>query len=254
VGGTQFDMKNHPVDTANATTPICIGSGALSGKCAMGGYEIVSSTQTKSRITSGGVRCSGFARILHSRMLLSFTPLLRLKPLHAWEPMAFLSGVHYLLPGGTVNCVQTLKGFSNVADRPAYQDAAVKAYLPQINLNQRIYNSAGRGYPDIAALAHNYYIQINGDVGSEDGTSASSPVMGGLMGLINAHRKRANRPAVGFVRCAFSTEIYARGCRWSRVFTPLTGWHTKLRPNTEGQPIALRDHDLCHHTDDDTHH
>ena len=87
VGGTQFDLKNHPVDTANSTTPICIGTGALSGRCAMGGYEIVSSTQTKSRITSGG-------------------------------------------------------GFSNVAARPAYQDAVVEAYLPQIKLNERIYNSA----------------------------------------------------------------------------------------------------------------
>ena len=90
-------------------------------------------------------------------------------------------------------------GFSNVADRPAYQDAAVKAYLPQISLNSRIYNAAGRGYPDISALAHNYYIELNGVDSAEDGTSASSPVMGGLMALINAHRKRGGRPAVGFV-------------------------------------------------------
>jgi hypothetical protein len=49
----------------------------------------------------------GFA---HLRMPLSFTPLLlRLKLLRACEPMAFLSGVHYLLPVGTVNCIQTLK-------------------------------------------------------------------------------------------------------------------------------------------------
>lgn len=91
VGGTQFDLKNDPPSTANSSTPICTGSGDLSGKCAIkGGHEIVSSTATHSRITSGG-------------------------------------------------------GFSNVAARPAYQDAVVKAYLPQINLNPRIYNAAGRG-------------------------------------------------------------------------------------------------------------
>jgi len=143
VGGTQLDVKNHPVDTANSTTPICEGKGVLAGRCAMGGYEIVSSTQTKSRITSGG-------------------------------------------------------GFSSENDRPSYQDAAVGGYLKQINLNPRLYNQGGRGYPDIAALAHRYYIEINGQTGEEDGTSASSPVIAGLMGLLNAHRKRAGRPNLGF--------------------------------------------------------
>jgi hypothetical protein len=55
-------------------------------------------------------------------------------------------------------------------------------------------------------------------------------------------------PAYG---ARFSAGIYTRGCHWvprllasskqtcgqchsSRVFTPLTGWHCKLRPNTEG--------------------
>jgi tripeptidyl-peptidase-1 len=49
-------------------------------------------------------------------------------------------------------------------------------------LPHRIFNAAGRGYPDIAALAHNFYIQISGNVGSEDGTSASSPVIAGIIG------------------------------------------------------------------------
>lgn len=31
-----------------------------------------------------------------------------------------------------------------------------------------------------------------------DGTSASSPVVAGLVGLLNAHRQRAGRPNVGF--------------------------------------------------------
>ena len=69
--------------------------------------------------------------------------------------------------------------YAGTLHRPSYQDAAVGAYLKKINLNQRLYNAQGRGYPDIAALAHNYYIELNQNVGSEDGTSASSPVMGG---------------------------------------------------------------------------
>jgi tripeptidyl-peptidase-1 len=143
VGGTNLD-RNSPIDVSGATSPVCMTGGQFAGRCAMNGTEIVSSTGTGSRITSGG-------------------------------------------------------GFSNLTPRPAYQAAAVEAYLKKINLKSSIFNAAGRGYPDIAALAHNYYIEINGDYGSEDGTSASSPVVGGLVGLLNAHRALKGRPAVGFI-------------------------------------------------------
>lgn len=144
VGGTQFDPEQS-IPTSNATSPICREGGQLANSCALGGTEIVCSTKTGGRITSGG-------------------------------------------------------GFSNVAKRPSYQDAAVTAYLKQIpDLSKSIYNAEGRGYPDISALAHNFYIEINGAVGREDGTSASSPTIGGIVGLLNAHRKKRGRPAIGFL-------------------------------------------------------
>lgn len=59
------------------------------------------------------------------------------------------------------------------------------------------YLGGGRGYPDISALAHNFFIRFQNKTVAKDGTSASSPVIAGIVGLINAHRKRNNRPAVG---------------------------------------------------------
>jgi tripeptidyl-peptidase I len=43
------------------------------------------------------------------------------------------------------------------------------------------FNASGRGYPDIAGLAHNYYIEMGGSPTSVDGTSCSTPVLGGAL-------------------------------------------------------------------------
>ena len=52
--------------------------------------------------------------------------------------------------------------FVSVAARPSYQDAAVTAYLankaalpPAAN-----FNASGRGFPDVAALGHNYFVCV----------------------------------------------------------------------------------------------
>ena len=206
VGGTQFD-RSQPVPTAGATSPICRAGQPLADRCAMGGVEVVSSTQTGSRITSGG-------------------------------------------------------GFSNVAPRPQYQDAAVAAYLEKIpDLSKSLYNAQGRGYPDISALAHNFYIEIDGRVGSEDGTSASSPTIGGIVSLLNTHRKRMGRPNVGFLNpllyqihaetkgAAFndivqgSNRCTESGCECHTGFTAVEGWDaaTGLGTPNYGRLVAAMD-------------
>jgi tripeptidyl-peptidase-1 len=50
----------------------------------------------------------------------------------------------------------------------------------------------------VAALAHNYYIEINGDVGAISGTSAATPVVAGMIGLLNSYRASKQLPNVGF--------------------------------------------------------
>merc|ERR1712100_974106 len=49
-------------------------------------------------------------------------------------------------------------GFSNVSLRPAFQDAAVSAYLASgVPLPASHYfNASGRAFPDVAAMGHNY--------------------------------------------------------------------------------------------------
>eukprot|EP00041_Stephanoeca_diplocostata_P039845 m.1637990 g.1637990 ORF g.1637990 m.1637990 type:complete len:618 (-) comp26546_c0_seq1:873-2726(-) len=93
-------------------------------------------------------------------------------------------------------------GFSDVAARPAYQAAVVSNYLQNTSgapKNTNLFNVNGRGYPDVSALSHNYYIEIGGKHGSVDGTSAATPVLAGLVALINSQRALQGRPAVGFV-------------------------------------------------------
>jgi hypothetical protein len=60
-------------------------------------------------LTGGEVRCAFLDGKFHSWMPLSFTPLLRLKRCHACDQW-HSSRCSLLLPVGTVNCVQTLKG------------------------------------------------------------------------------------------------------------------------------------------------
>jgi len=73
-------------------------------------------------------------------------------------------------------------GFSNVDGHPEYQAAALSKYLANANAlpGPGTFNASGRGYPDVAAIGHNYVIAMNGTLSGEDGTSASAPVWGGL--------------------------------------------------------------------------
>jgi len=92
-------------------------------------------------------------------------------------------------------------GFSTVAPRPTWQDAAVKAYLAQKGVTPPAadFNASNRAFPDVAALGHNYAVVIGGSINMVDGTSAATPVFAGLMADINAWRLANNKPVLGFV-------------------------------------------------------
>eukprot|EP00981_Chlorochromonas_danica_P005680 scaffold1172_cov180-Ochromonas_danica.AAC.7 len=64
------------------------------------------------------------------------------------------------------------------------------------------YNSKGRGYPDVAVLAFNYQIVLNGQTTLVSGTSASAPVMAAMLSLINAQRAAVGRASLGWVNPA----------------------------------------------------
>jgi len=91
-------------------------------------------------------------------------------------------------------------GFSNVSPRPTYQDSAVSAYLSSgVKLpDDKYYNKSNRGFPDVAALGHNYLIEWNGQLTQVDGTSCSSPVVAAMLTLINSDRLNNGKNPIGF--------------------------------------------------------
>jgi tripeptidyl-peptidase-1 len=95
-------------------------------------------------------------------------------------------------------------GFSNMTLMPSWQQSVVSTYLQNTSALPPAgdFNTSGRGFPDVAALGHNYYIEAGGAVSSVDGTSAATPVFSGLIADINAVRQAAGKSVLGFVNPA----------------------------------------------------
>ncbi|KAK3386302.1 peptidase S8/S53 domain-containing protein [Sordaria brevicollis] len=136
-------------------------------------------------------------------------------------------------------------GFSNVFPLPSYQLSAVSTYLsrvtPQLNFTSyslpyplpnnftisnndsitttfpnittvgkggKVFNSAGRGYPDVSAVGHDFLVRVAGGWGAVGGTSLAAPVWGAVLTLVVEERmikagrgKRGGR--LGFVNPLF---------------------------------------------------
>ncbi|KAK0336233.1 hypothetical protein LTR91_005266 [Friedmanniomyces endolithicus] len=91
-------------------------------------------------------------------------------------------------------------GFSNYFGRPAYQTAAVEGYFAKIgDLYAGLYNTTGRGYPDVAAQGNHDVIVWAGNVTTVGGTSASSPTFAAVIALVNDALIARGRPALGFL-------------------------------------------------------
>ncbi|KAH9052956.1 subtilisin-like protein [Lactarius deliciosus] len=91
-------------------------------------------------------------------------------------------------------------GFSNLFARPVYQADAVPGFLQQLgNQHSGLYNASSRGFPDVAAQALGFVIVLNDDVEIMEGTSCSTPVVAGLISLLNDYQLSMNRPVLGFL-------------------------------------------------------
>ncbi|MEE6520340.1 hypothetical protein FKM82_018178, partial [Ascaphus truei] len=96
-------------------------------------------------------------------------------------------------------------GFSNVFPMPDYQVSAVGRYLkaPVKLPPGSYYNRSGRAYPDVAALSDNYWVVTNRvPIPWVSGTSASTPVFGGVLALINDRRITKGLSPLGFLNPA----------------------------------------------------
>eukprot|EP01034_Spumella_vulgaris_P024355 gene24355-30684_t len=64
------------------------------------------------------------------------------------------------------------------------------------------YSCVGRGYPDLAVMGHNY-LMVEGNVTKAvSGTSASTPVVAGMISLVNARRLREGKTSLGWLNPA----------------------------------------------------
>uniref|UniRef100_A0A8B9N974 Tripeptidyl-peptidase 1 n=1 Tax=Accipiter nisus TaxID=211598 RepID=A0A8B9N974_9AVES len=96
-------------------------------------------------------------------------------------------------------------GFSNVFPMPDYQATAVRRFLRSASKlpPSSYYNSSGRAYPDLSALSDNYWVVTNRiPLPWVSGTSASTPVVGGMVALINDRRLQRGLAPLGFLNPA----------------------------------------------------
>lgn len=161
-------------------------------------------------------------------------------------PFVTAVGATQVNPGSTVNdpegaCEQVIfsgGGFSNIFAMPDYQATAVTGFLtnhkPPFTSAQ--FNNTGkvRAFPDLSANGANYVIGIDGAFSLVFGTSASSPVVGSLITLINDARLAAGKGPVGFINPSIYSASFAsgfnditsggnQGCG-TAGFTATTGW------------------------------
>jgi len=99
-------------------------------------------------------------------------------------------------------------GFSNQFKMPGYQKPVMakwRAYKP--NYPPSVWNStnSSRGYPDLSANGANYVVAVDGGFNLVYGTSASSPVVGAILTMINDARIAKGKAPIGFINPAIYT-------------------------------------------------
>ncbi|KAI4719111.1 subtilisin-like protein [Aureobasidium sp. EXF-10727] len=91
-------------------------------------------------------------------------------------------------------------GFSNFFPRPEWQEDTVRSYLDILGTRfTGLYNSSGRAFPDVSAQYFNYQIVHNRMEKSVEGTSASTPVLAGIVGQVNSALIGASKSPLGFM-------------------------------------------------------
>ena len=83
---------------------------------------------------------------------------------------------------------------------PWWQNKSVSHYLHSgVKLPEdKLYNKNGRAYPDVSAIGHNCPICMGGNLGGIDGTSCSSPLVGGLLSYVAKHLWERYNKTLGF--------------------------------------------------------
>jgi tripeptidyl-peptidase-1 len=120
-------------------------------------------------------------------------------------------------------------GFSNVFERPKWQDRHVREYFEKANVSSagyegtgglgfdslrpppgkgQLFNKLGRGYPDVAALGERFRVVLRGYPNRMHGTSVATPVWASILTLINEERLAAGKSTVGFVQQVLVSALF----------------------------------------------
>ncbi|KAJ8585970.1 subtilisin-like protein [Rhizopogon salebrosus TDB-379] len=164
-----------------------------------------------------------------------------------WEPESACEEVIY--SGG---------GFSNYFRMPDYQKAAVEKYLTAypISYPKNIYNSTGsRAFPDLSANGARYVVAVDGEFSLIYGTSASTPVVGAILTMVNDARIAVGKPPIGFINPTIYSAEFAKcfhdvtngtnpGCgtlgfNATQGWDPVTGLGTPDFPSLLAKWLAL---------------
>lgn len=91
-------------------------------------------------------------------------------------------------------------GFSNIFDIPSYQIKEVTSYVKSLKGKYHgLYNPKGRAYPDISAQGLYFAYFWNGTEGVISGTSASTPLLSGVLSLVNDALLASGKRPLGFL-------------------------------------------------------
>jgi subtilase family serine protease len=116
-----------------------------------------------------------------------------------------------------------------------------------IDMSVNLGSTQSRNSPDVAMVATNLFMVLNGQYGDTGGTSAASPLWAGYMALINERAAQLGQQSFGFL----NPSLYALGksSGYTTYFhditvgNNLTPWNKQ--PNHDHQYFAVPGYDLC---------
>ncbi|KAH8108266.1 family S53 protease-like protein [Phellopilus nigrolimitatus] len=168
----------------------------------------------------------------------------------------FPSGCPYMTSvGATTGVTETAAdfssgGFSNYFGTPSYQSSVVSAFLSaQGSTNSGLFNTSGRGFPDVSAQGENVEIIVGGESGTVAGTSCSSPIFASVVALLNDRLVAAGKSPLGFLNPFLYSDAGKAalndvtsgdnpGCN-TNGFTARTGWDPVTGLGTPNFPALL---------------
>ncbi|KAH8895210.1 putative alkaline serine protease AorO [Thozetella sp. PMI_491] len=171
-------------------------------------------------------------------------------------------------PGGAETATVSFAsggGFSNIWTTPSYQQSAVATFFSQhdpgfasyntsngvVPTSGGIYNRAGRGFPDVAAVGDNGLIIFDGSAGLIGGTSMSAPIFAAILTRINEERIAAGKVVIGFANPALyknpsmfhditkGNQNGGSGTCAGKGFSAVAGWDPVTGLGTPNYPAML---------------